>query len=194
MRDVAIAQKTPVAADFLRAAERLVHHAGLLVAYFSASIEIAFPVPDFNKNVVAGKSIWFLRFLHYFGGQEINDETAAPHADKAGFTLHLHESDSGLELWDRKKKWHPAPLALGDIGILPGMRLQYLSECRVPAICHRVVATEKTARDGRWSLVLFVHPANTPRYDKDRRGRLQEFAPGWNYDMPFEEFRKFFVD
>jgi len=85
------------------------------------------------------------------------------------------------------------PVSGGETAIIPGMRLQYRSGNKLKAIYHRVVATEKTAKEGRFSVVCFVHLKNTPEYNKQKAGRLQEFMPGFNYDMPFEEFKKLFI-
>ena len=136
--------------------------------------------------------MWFLRFIHYFGGRREDDEIATSHADKCGFTLHLMESDPGLQFLDFQNKWNDVPVSTGETVIIPGMRLQYRSKNELKALYHRVVATPETAEAGRFSMVLFVHLCRTPEYDKKRAGRLQEFPPGFNYEMPFEEFSKLF--
>ncbi len=137
--------------------------------------------------------MWFVRFLHYFGGRKEGDEIATPHVDKSGFTLHLYESDPGLQYLDFAKQWRDMPVSLGETAIIPGMRLQYRSQNRLKAIYHRVIATEKVAQQGRFSVVCFIHLKNTPEYNKQKAGRLQEFPPGFNYDMPFSEFSKLFI-
>lgn len=175
---------------FVNSAEGLVNLMEPLVLEFAQRIEKEFALEGFEDEVKASKDMWFVRFLHYFGGRKEGDEIATPHADKSGFTLHLYESDPGLEYLDFDKKWQEMPVSSGETAIIPGMRLQYRSENRLKAIYHRVVATEETAARGRFSVVCFIHLKRTPQYNKQKAGRLQEFQPGFNYDMPFEEFSK----
>jgi isopenicillin N synthase-like dioxygenase len=133
--------------------------------------------------------------LHYFGEREVGEVTASPHIDKGGFTLHLFETDQGLEYLDIKtREWHEMPIGKNETVIIAGARLQNYSENNLKALCHRVVANEKTRRDGRYSAVLFVDFATAPLYDKDKFGRLQGFSAGFNYDMPAQEFSKMFTE
>jgi isopenicillin N synthase-like dioxygenase len=135
-----------------------------------------------------------IRFLHYFGDRQPGDELAVAHVDKGGFTLHLHESHPGLQhLAFGNERWEPMDFGEGETAIIPAMRMQYRSENRLKATCHRVVANEETARIGRYSAVCFMDFANTPYYDKERRGRLQDQPPAFNYKMPFDEFKDFFT-
>jgi isopenicillin N synthase-like dioxygenase len=139
------------------------------------------------------------RFLHYFGskaygGRKHGDIMAAPHVDKGCFTLHLHESAPGLErLTYDTKEWTPMDVGLGETIILPGMRMQLRTENELRAVCHRVVATAETAEVGRISAVCFVDCAGTPYFNKSEKGNTQGFSPGFNYEMPLEEFSKLFV-
>lgn len=147
-----------------------------------------------RQEVVSSRDAsWILRFLHYFEGSKPGEEIAKAHADKSGFTLHLYESDPGLQYLDHDYKWKGVPISSEDIVIFPGMRGQYRSENDLKATCHRVVANKVTAAKGRFSVVCFVHLDQTPAFDKDNAGRLQEFKPGFNYKMPFAEFSKLFV-
>jgi hypothetical protein len=178
---------------FVKDAEGLVNLIEPLVLDFAQRAEKEFNLVGFEEEVRESKDIWFVRFLHYFGGRKEGDEIATPHADKSGFTLHLYESDPGLQYLDFAKQWQDMPISLGETAIIPGMRLQYRSQNRAKAIYHRVIATEKVARQGRFSVVCFIHPKNTPEYNKQKAGRLQEFPPGFNYDMSFDEFSKLFI-
>lgn len=178
---------------FAKDAEGLVSLMEPLVLNFAQRAEKEFGLVGLEKEVRASKDMWFVRFLHYFGGRKEGDEIAAAHADKSGFTLHLYESDLGLQYLDFKKQWIDMPVSSGETAIIPGMRLQYRSENRLKAVYHRVMATEKTAQQGRFSVVCFIHLKNTPEYNKQKSGRLQEFLPGFNYDMPFDEFSKLFI-
>lgn len=122
----------------------------------------------------------------------MGEEIASSHVDKSAFTLHLYESHPGLERLSYDGGWESMPVSEGETAIIPGMRLQYRSENRIKATCHRVVATETTAAVGRFSAVCFIHPKNTPEYDKASAGRLQEFGPGFNYTLPWNEFSRLF--
>ena len=178
---------------FVKDAEGLASLIEPLVLDFAAQVEREFGLEKFAKEVRTSKDMWFIRFLHYFGDRKEGDEIATAHADKSGFTLHLYESDPGLQYLDFDKKWQEMPVSSGETAIIPGMRLQYRSKNQLKATYHRVVATEKTAKQGRFSVVCFIHLKDTPQYDKQHAGRLQEFQPGFNYDMPFEEFSKLFI-
>lgn len=179
--------------NLVNAATDLVGLMQPLVLDFASAIEKEFTLDDLRREVEDSKAVWFVRFLHYFGGRKEGDEIATPHADKSGFTLHLYESDPGLQYLDFGEQWKEMPVSHDETAIIPGMRLQYRSQGKLKAIYHRVVATEKTAREGRFSAVCFVHLIRTPESNKKKAGRLQEFQPGFNYNMPFEEFSKFFV-
>jgi hypothetical protein len=178
---------------FVKDAEGLVNLMEPLVLDFASRVEKEFGLDGFEEEVKASKDIWFVRFLHYFGARKDGDEIATPHADKSGFTLHLYESDPGLQYLDFKKQWQEMPVSSGETAIIPGMRLQYRSKNRLKAIYHRVIATKETADRGRFSAVCFIHLKRTPEYNKQKAGRLQEFPPGFNYDMPFGEFSGLFI-
>ncbi len=193
MEDAVLGERLPIMFDFLFAADQLMWYVRRLVERAAICIEESLELPGFRDDIMAGEDFWFLRFLHYPEGQEVGTETATAHADRDAFSVRLYESESGLEFLDYAGRWHEKPLEPGTIGVFPGMKLQYRSEGRVTAACHRVVTTQATADRGRDSIILFVHPANTPNFNKGRFGRLQEFPPGWNYDMSWERFREFFV-
>ena len=183
----------PVVTRFIEDVKSLAHVMEPLVLQFARDIESTFGLKEFAEEIKDSEDVWFVRFLHYFGGRKAGDEIATPHADKSGFTLHLYESDPGLQYLDFKKSWQEMPVSKGETVIIPGMRLQYRSQNQLKAIYHRVIATESTATHGRFSAVVFIHPKRTPAYNKQKSGRLQEFQPGFNYEMPFEEFSKLFT-
>jgi isopenicillin N synthase-like dioxygenase len=180
------------ARELVVAVENLSEELRPLISAFALEIEKAFGLAGFKEEIEQSEDEWFLRFLHYFGDREEGEEIATAHADKSGFTLHLYESDPGLQYLDRNYQWQDLQISNGETAIILGMRGQYRSEGRLKATFHRVIATPITAKRGRFSMVVFVHPKNTPAYDKARAGRLQEFQPGFNYEMPFEEFAKLF--
>jgi isopenicillin N synthase-like dioxygenase len=204
--------RTPQPFDFIHAADCLVRQLVPVVQFLAFEIEDGFSLPGFADDVMAGIATWSLRALFYPGDRKVGDVMALAHADKDGFTVNLHETTPGLQCMDFGKQWRDVPLPSPasrqtlsgslvcdnehDVGftVIPGMRLQHRSRNRLKGIYHQVVATETSAAQGRFSMVLFVHPANTAAYDKARAGRIQTFSPGFNYDMPFDEFRKLFVE
>lgn len=180
--------------NFLRSASSLVDLMRPLVLDAAQQMQEAYNMPGLTDEVADGEvSSWVVRFLHYFGGSQTGEEIAKAHADKSGFTLHLYESDPGLQYLDRAYEWQDMTVSEGETVIIPGMRGQYRSGNRLKATFHRVIATPKTAVAGRFSVVCFIHLKHTPAYDKARAGRLQEFEPGFNYEMSFEEFAKLFA-
>ncbi len=84
------------------------------------------------------------------------------------------------------------PVSGNETVIIPAMQMQLRSGGDLNALCHRVIATPETAVHGRYSAVCFVQFKNTPKYDKDRCGRLQEKVPGFNYEMSHQEFERLF--
>lgn len=163
-----------------------------LILNFARSMESTFGLVGLSDEVVSGVDSRILRYLHYFGDRQVGDEIATAHADKSGFTLHLFESHSGLQYLDLSKNWQPMPVSPGQTVMIANMQLQLRSRNRLKALCHRVVATEETAQSGRYSILCFVPLTGTPAYKKREKGRLQEFTPGFNYDMQFEQFQTLF--
>jgi hypothetical protein len=92
-----------------------------------------------------------------------------------------------------QRLWWDMPVSSGETTIIPAMQMQLRSKGKLTALCHRVVATPGTAIQGRFAAVCFVQLKNTPKYDKNRWGRLQEKKPGFNYDMSHDDFAKLFT-
>ncbi|MEK7100818.1 MAG: hypothetical protein AAB921_01840, partial [Patescibacteria group bacterium] len=162
---------------------------------FAEAVEQRYKIEGFADDVMARQPQWLLRFLHYFGGREPGDEFAAPHVDKGGFTLHLYESNDGVEsLSFDTKEWQSLPLAHDETVFFAGMGLQQRAECELRALCHRVIATPETAENGRYSAVAFIGFEHARYWDKEKHGRMQDWAPGAFYDMPFTELNQYFVD
>jgi isopenicillin N synthase-like dioxygenase len=181
-----------VAEEFVEAALDLNRLVRPLVREFAEAAQMQFGMRGLLDDVIAKEPEALIRFLHYFGDREPGDQLASQHVDKGGFTLHLYESDPGLEYLSMDGEWRPMQFSLEETAIIPGMRMQLRSENKLKATCHRVVSNEKTARAGRYSAVVFVDFAKTPYYDKTRLGRTQNYAEGFNYTMPFSEFETMF--
>ncbi len=178
---------------FLNDAKILLDRMEPVILQFAKSIEQEYDVKGLFDETVFGKPYWILRYLHYFGNQQEGMEIAAPHADKGGFTLHLYESDEGLEYYCIKQRtWKPMPVHSKQTVIIPAVQLQLLSKGELKALYHRVVATEATARVGRFSMVCFIAFQNTPMYNKKVHGSLHKYDTGFNYSMPHNDFANLF--
>jgi isopenicillin N synthase-like dioxygenase len=182
----------PLALDFVRNSTNLVGVMKPLVLEFARQVEKVYKIRGFVKEVEASEMSFFVRFIHYFGDRKPHEETASAHVDQSGFTLHLFESEKGLQCLTYRKQWINMPVSKGKTVIIPAMQLQLRSKGELRVLCHRVIATEKTAKTGRYSAVCFIQLKNTPKYDKDRCGRLAEKKPGFNYSLPHAEFKKLF--
>lgn len=182
----------PIALSFVENATKLVSIMKSLILDFASKVEQSFDVKDFCFEIEGGEDVFFVRFIHYFGDRKVGEETATAHTDQSGFTLHLYESAPGLECLTHDGKWIPMPVSEGETVIIPCMQMQLRSAGKLKALCHRVVATHETAREGRYSAVCFVQLKNTPKYNKERHGRLQEKKPGFNYKLSHGEFQKLF--
>lgn len=188
--------KSPDALRFVKKVGELVTLMKPLIVEFAKEVEKQFGLEGFTREVSDSDSAFFVRFIHYFGDRKVGEEIATSHVDQSGFTLHLYESAEGFECLmhsgKNSGKWIRVPVTAGNTVIIPSMQLQLVSTGLLRAMCHRVVATEKTAPKGRYSAVCFVQLKNTPQYDKAKSGRLQEKEPGFNYEMPIGEFKRLF--
>lgn len=185
--------ESAAALDFVRNSTNLVGVLKPLVLDFAEQVEKAYGLKGFRQEVADSESAYFVRFIHYFGSKEIGEEIANAHTDQSGFTLHLYESTPGLQyLGPKDLAWMNASIEPGKTDIIPSMQLQLRSNGKLKALCHRVVSTAESVHVGRYSAVCFIQLKNTPKYDKDKHGRLQEREPGFNYEMPIGEFKKLF--
>lgn len=181
-----------VSLELLQGAQELIACLGPTVYSFAHEVEGEIGAQHFADEVMASRGFWFLRFIYYPGERQVGDEIAVAHIDKSAFTFHLYESDPGLQgLTYEDKRWVNTPVSASETVIFPGFQMQRRTEGKIKGLCHRVVATEKTAKTGRYSMVVFFSLKNTPRYDKTK-GRLQDFTPGFNYDLSTEEVGQMF--
>lgn len=185
-----VGDRAPLA--FVQKAVGLVEIMKPLILDFAKEAEQAFRLTGFAKEVTESEPSFFVRFIHYFGERKLGEETASPHADQSGFTLHLFENAPGLQYLSYQGGWTNLPVSEGETVIIPAMQMQLRSQGALRALCHRVVATKESVNQGRFSAVCFVQLAHTPRYDKETHGRLQEKTPGFNYLLPFGEFSRMF--
>ena len=183
----------PITADFVKDATKLAEEVAPLVIDFANKAEKEFGLEGFAREVEESKDSFFIRFIHYFGSTAAGEEIASAHADQSGFTLHLFESDKGLQCLTFENEWVDMPVSDGQTVIIPSMQMQLRSKGRLKALSHRVVATPETATTGRFSAVCFVQLKDTPKYDKAAQGRLQEKTPGFNYQMTHDDFKKLFM-
>lgn len=178
---------------FLRDAKALLDQMEPLILQFAQCVEEEYGISGLSAEVMDSKPYWILRYLHYFGDQQEGADIAAPHADKGGFTLHLYESDKGLQYFCiQTRVWRSMPVHKKQTVIIPAVQLQHRSKGDLKALYHRVVATEKTAKTGRFSMVCFIPFEHSPRYNKKVYGNVQTHEVGFNYSLPHEEFAKFF--
>lgn len=178
---------------FLSDAKILLDKIEPLVMTFANGVERDYHISKFAQETITSKPYWTLRYLHYFGDQEIGSELAVPHVDKGAFTLHLYESDEGLEYFCiNERVWKPMPMAENQTVIIPGIQSQWMSD-KLTGLCHRVRATEKTSRLGRFSMVCFISFQNIPMYNKKKFGNMQSHPVGFNYLLPHQKLAKFFI-
>lgn len=182
----------PVVLEFVRSALDVIPALKPLVIEFARESERAFGLEGFTHEVEQSIDTFFVRLIHYEGDRVVGEEMATAHVDQSGCTPHLFESAPGLQCLNYEGKWVDMPVSEGETVIIPDMQMQFRSAGRLRALCHRVVATRESLRRGRYSAVCFVQFKDTPKYDKDRHGRLQEKQPGFNYHLPPREFVKLF--
>ena len=71
--------------------------------------DLAKKIPGLPDELSRSKDLMVIRFCHYTP-EEQDTILAGAHADRSGFTLHLHESTPGLQLFDLAGRWINAPL------------------------------------------------------------------------------------
>ncbi len=180
-----IAGKCPL--TFIDTIDRLITESATLISPFAQAVEKQYGLNGFEKEVMNAQSNWTFRYLHYFGSTIL----AHPHADRGDFTLHLSETSGGGECYGLNKKWKPWPVSKDATIIFPGMGLQYRSSNELKALWHQVLPETKKQEE-RFAMVCFVDFEQDYRYN-DAAGRLRDFNPGFNYDMPFDKFKELFV-
>lgn len=182
----------PVARQFLSSVEVLGEQAKPMIEAFGRDLEADYGVDGFGDLAKKSAANAFFRFLHYPSGQTVGGTIAEPHVDHSGFTFHLFETTDGCERLTRAREWKSLPVADGQAASFASMQTQLVTRGEIKALPHRVVANETSARMGRFAIVCFVALADTPSYDRKTHGRLQEMTPGFNYDMPYDEFKTLF--
>lgn len=183
----------PSAAQFIAAASALFDELEQFVVAQGKHIEQSYDIPDFAAEAAASASSVFVRFLRY---PPVPADTVIgePHVDHSGFTLHLYESTGGCERLDPSThKWLPMPVADHEAAMFASMQTQLYSDGKITGLCHRILANDTTAHAGRTAIVCFVPLIHTPRYDHTTHGRLQAMTPGFNYGMPHQIFKQYFI-
>lgn len=160
---------------------------------YNRQIEKEFGIEGLVDEIEASKNTIFIRAIHYFEGKRAGDTHAAHHVDKSGQTEHLYEDFPGVECLGKDGVWRPMPTWNDEMIAFGSMQMQLRSENKIRALCHRVVTTNESGIHGRFAIVAFTRLAKTPTYNKAHRGRLQDMSAGFNYDLPFDEFKKFFA-
>lgn len=130
--------------------------------------------PELTKLIEGGKTRSVLRCLHYTNDDQ-TDVIAAQHFDRTLYTLHLYESDSGLQFLDWDMRWKDAPIGEGKTVVFTGYRGEVLAKGELQKTWHRVVRKDGV-RD-RVSMVLFVWTDAVPDYD--RTARSQDLKPSY---------------
>ncbi|MDG2049876.1 MAG: 2-oxoglutarate and iron-dependent oxygenase domain-containing protein [Myxococcota bacterium] len=124
-------------------------------------IALAFALPraTLSEMIFEGNSI--LRAVHYPPVPETAHPLAmraAPHEDINLITLLCAASGEGLEICLRDGEWVAAESPPGSLVADVGDMLARITNGRLPATTHRVVARGESARRSRYALPFFAHP------------------------------------
>jgi hypothetical protein len=154
---------------------------------------------DFADDMIAYIPSCSTRALHYFAGQEPGVEIAADHCDRGVFTLTLVEDMSGLEfLSSVKRKWRKIQNQVRKMMLMPGMGTQRITNGKIKALPHRVVAGPDSLKRPRNSIVMFFDLPFDKKYlefifnKKANKATSKLGKKGWNFDMETAEFNKLF--
>lgn len=182
----------PVASRFISAASELFNDLEKLITTEGALLERQYGLTGFAEESAASAASAFVRFL-YYPPVAVGTVIGEPHVDHSGFTFHLYESTDGCErLTLDTREWLPMPVSTAQAALFASMQTQLFSSGDVKGLCHRILANDTTAQIGRTAIVCFVPLVSTPSYDRTVHGRLQEMTPGFNYDLPQDDFRHYF--
>ncbi|MDP3645792.1 MAG: 2OG-Fe(II) oxygenase family protein [bacterium] len=178
------------ATAFIDANDVLVRETAPFIEGFARAVEKQYGLKGLEKAVAGARDNWTIRFLHYFPGSR--PIFANAHADRGGYTFHCWEDQEGGEYLDFDGIWKPWPVSDTQTIIFPSMGLNFYSAGKLKALWHRVIPNETTVAKGRYAMVMFIDFNMSHRFD-DSRFRMQDFEQGFNYSMPFDEFKKLFV-
>src|SRR5581483_8639236 len=187
-----IAENLKIETSFIAHSKSLLENLIDPVLDFTEKFEKEFNLSGLRDELYESRGTWILRYLHYFPTGKTDEIIAAHHCDKAGLTMYLSETTPGVEYYSNDKKWMTMPVLSGKTIITPDMQIQYKTKGELKALYYRVVANDVSAKEGRYSIVCFADFRKSPRYHKEKQGRLQDKPLAFNYGMPFEEFSKLF--
>lgn len=180
--------------DFITHAMRISRAMSHLAVDFAEQVKAEYGTTGLAELTKDSTDLIFTRFIHYFGDRQSGEEIASSHCDQSGYTFHLYETAGGCQRLDYDtRSWIDMPVEPGRMAAFPAMQLQLVSNGELRALAHRVIATDETKEIGRFAVVCFVKLKNAPQYDKDTHGRLQEFEPGFNYDLSKDDFSRLFA-
>lgn len=131
-------------------------------------------IPELTALTNEGEINSVLRMLHYTNDDQV-DVIASQHFDRSLYTLHLYESDEGLQFMNWNMQWSDAPIDIGKTVVFSGYRLENLTKGAIQKTWHRVVRKGKTKN--RVSMVLFVWSDSVSSYP--REARSQDLEPSY---------------
>ncbi len=171
-----IVAKDPVLSALYQLVTDIRHETEKLVDTIAVDLERF--VPGVVANVQASRDLMTLRFLHYDPKDDADDNLAAAHFDRCGFSFHLYENMPGLQHLDWNHQWVDSPIDPSNTVLFTSYQLQKASEGKLQNTWHRVVRRKDIPTTGdRYSLVAFVPFKLTPTYSFDARS--QDMTPGY---------------
>ena len=177
----------------LVASEQLLNTLEPAARDFVAQIADTYSLDSLIETARQSEKNRFVRFLYYPSIKE-GTTIGEAHTDHSGYTFHLYESTGGCHgLAFDKNSWFDMPVAETEMAAFAGMQLQLMSKGKLRALCHKISANHATSQSGRIAIVCFNLLDGMPTYDRKTHGRLQEKTPGFNYSMPFDEFKVLFT-
>ena len=185
--------------EFIDRIPGIMRHLEPIIIEYAGKVERETGISGLIQEVLSSKPYWTIRYLHYLHQQnkENPDEPkkqiilAKSHIDKHGFTVHLSETEAGVEILSPDERvWQPITIDRRNIGyIMDGAQIQLRTENRKKAVVHRVVSGLNRER---YSLVCFVPLIRTAMYNKSKYGSIQSCSGLVTYDLGFTEFRSYF--
>lgn len=171
-----IISEHPVIQRFFECAARIEHETFRLVLQIGEVLER--DVPGIVDQLHRGKPHFAYRYLKYTPQASNDTILSAPHFDRSGFTLHLYESCSGLQMLNWNEEWVNVPRYEDRTVIFAGYRLEALTRRAIQKTWHRVERQGAAlGNETRTSLVLFTPLVDAPDYGSEIRA--QDMQPGY---------------
>lgn len=171
-----------------------------MLSQYVLSLEEAFALAIGERTTLFSEMTregdWFMRVAYYppcTEEEKKNTVWAGEHTDIDLFAILPRSTASGLEVKDKDGNWIRVVVPDNAFIMNAGDVLENMTNGYFRSPLHRVVATEDNGREGRYSIILFIHPKNEDDVSPlpsciARTGGVQKFANAQRWELIGERF------